>query len=291
MTAIKPANTTEVMKAKPKTMHGSITANLSGTINVASDELICDAMYMSMIGDDKLAIADHNNKAIKIVDLRHQRVVADIKLPYLWDIVLLDDEEQLAVTLPTKHVIQFLSISDDRLSKVRQLKVEGMCVGLAYYHHNLLVTFTGARGKIQIMTLEGNVLVTILATPFGESVFNSPYYIAVDQQNRCIYASDWQKEYNRITRMSLGGEVTGVYKDRTLNHPSGMVVLVDGSLLVCSQRTNTIPLISSDLINSRPLLQEKDEVKDPNCVALNREQNKLYVGNHHSDYIQVYDLK
>jgi hypothetical protein len=70
-----------------------------------------------------------------------------------------------------------------------------------------------------------------------------------------------------------------------------MVVLDDGSILVCSSRNNSVILISENLQKSRVILDKDDGLLCPWSLALDREKNKLYVGSgQFCKFLKVYDL-
>lgn len=145
-------------------MSDRATATSAGEINVqtANDRYTCMVMGMVTIGDDKLAVTDYNNNSVKIVKIKQQKVVSHIQLSYEpWDVVLISDDV-LAVSTPNEQTIHFLAISvSGKLSKGRELKVDGACRGLAYYGDTLVVTFDDQPGKVQIMNLQGKVLKSI----------------------------------------------------------------------------------------------------------------------------------
>ncbi|XP_060557235.1 uncharacterized protein LOC132717702 [Ruditapes philippinarum] len=253
-------------------------------VQTSSDKLNCCISGAVVITDDTVAVVDHNNCAVKIVDTKIKKIIAEKRLHDCPECLELIPENKLAFTIPYKRTITFLSIQNG-LSEVRRLKVDGRCRDLVFHDNKLIVSFE-MPGKVQIMDLDGHVCQAVEKDFYGDEL-TFPYVTFGIKSS--IYISD--KSKSTITSMNLNGEVLKGYKDERLLAPCGMVVLDDGSILVCSSRNNSVILISENLQKSRVILDKDDGLLCPWSLALDREKNKLYVGSgQFCKFLKVYDL-
>ncbi|XP_053376488.1 tripartite motif-containing protein 2-like [Mercenaria mercenaria] len=259
-----------------------ISVTLLDQINVKtiSDVFDCSIRGLAVIDTDRLAVADYLNGSIKIIDVKQKTIVSELKMPsYPWDVTVLQGD-QLAVTLPSKSLIQIFSCFD-ALSKVRQIKVNEACYGLAFIERSLIVEMKN--GKVKIINLSGVVLKTLECGELGDTS-----YVTACLNHRCIYASCGSS----VTRFNMSGEAVGRYTHESLKRLSGLAVLEDGSILVCDHGNSSIHLISGNMKSSRTVLRETDKRMNPGCMALDSEEKKLYIGSiNECNYINVYNLK
>ncbi|XP_053391524.1 E3 ubiquitin-protein ligase TRIM71-like [Mercenaria mercenaria] len=269
-----------------KDLYETLKAKPSGEINIKipSDKGNCSSPGVVVIGKDTLAVIDSSNDSVKIVDTKMKNVVSHKRLSSSPDGLEILPNDLLAIALPEEKMLLFLSIPYG-LSEVRRIQLDGKCRDLAYHDGKLIVTSKWP-GKIQIMSLEGHIFKTIEKDSSGNS-FDSPMVTVGGHKN--IYISDWSS--STITCMNWDGEVTNTYKDKHLVNLRSTVALEDGSILVCCRGNETMHIISGNLETSRELLEKKDGLLCPWSLALDSEQNKLYVGSGTiCNFLKVYDL-
>ncbi|XP_060573568.1 uncharacterized protein LOC132731404 [Ruditapes philippinarum] len=253
-------------------------------VQIPSDKYDCSIPGATVIAKDIVSLCDFSNSSVKIVDTQLKKTISEKALPDCPDNLALLPNDILAVTLSDMKTIAFLSIPTE-LTEVRRLEVDGNCKDLVYHDNKLIVAFEWP-GKVQIMDLDGHVYKSVEKDFYGNEL-KSPYVTHGAKKN--IYISDSIK--STITSMNLNGEILKGYKDERLVEPCGMVVLDDGSILVCSSGNNKILLISENLETTRVILEEKDGLYCPWSLTLDREQNKLYVGSGKKcNFLNVYDV-
>ncbi|XP_060570297.1 uncharacterized protein LOC132728642 [Ruditapes philippinarum] len=292
-TQIETIEPIKLVTEEPKkvgALYDRLSATFSGQINIKmlSDKTTYNITGIAIIGTDLLAVADFINSKIKTVDAKQHKVLSSLKLSSgPWDLARLPEDE-LAVTLPDEHIIQIVSTSGVP-STVKQIKVGGYCYGLAYSDEKLVVTLHTFPANVQTITMDGTVLQTIKFDTFGKGLFVFPWYVTINEMTKQIYISDSDKK--DIKCVDWNGEVEGVYTEPKLSCTYGLASLVDGTIIVSSYNNNTLHLVSSDFKKGRVLLQYKDGIRDPRCLAVNWDQRKLYIGCYQNVNIQVYDLK
>ncbi|XP_045172287.2 uncharacterized protein LOC123534213 [Mercenaria mercenaria] len=245
-----------------------------------SDRNDCRITGLAVIDRHRLAVADNINGAIKIIDVKRRTIISELKmLSEPWDVTLLPDD-QLAVTLPYKNMIKVFSFHNG-LSKVRQMSVNELCYGLAFFEGSLIVGMK--YGEVKMINLSGKVLNTFVC---GEA--DDVSYITVCPKLRYIYASSGRN----VTRFNMSGDAVGRFTHQSLKQPHGLAVLEDGSILVCNYGNNSIHRIAESMKSCRIILQETNYDVKSCCMALDSEEMKLYIGSgSECNYIKVYSLK
>ncbi|XP_060573341.1 uncharacterized protein LOC132731221 [Ruditapes philippinarum] len=250
-------------------------------VKTSKDKNTCWITGMTLLTPDLLIITDCNNNAVKMVDTSSQSVSDQLQLDdRSWDITRVTSTE-LAVTLPNKQTIQFISISSNKLIKRHTIKVGGECRGIVCYQGNLVVSFCN---PTKLQTLDMND--TILTTIDGKNIFKDPWYIICNRSS--IYVSDCKKK--TVTRLNWQGDVIGSYSG--MSYPTGMSLSDDGTVFVCDWERGVIEEISGDCSTGKVMLQN---LKRPWAVCLCRETKKLYyscytLGEKYGNYLHIYNL-
>ncbi|XP_045160520.2 E3 ubiquitin-protein ligase TRIM71-like [Mercenaria mercenaria] len=236
-------------------------------VKKAEDESSCWITGMTLLAPSKLLLTDLYNDSIKMVNVNNDSVTDELYLnTYPWDITPVT-RGQVAVTLPAKDTIQYVSASSNKLLLKHKLDVDGECYGLSCYGDKLAVTFC-CPGKLQIIDLKGKVQTTVATNSNGEDVFSKPDYVISNSHS--IYASDREKHV--VIRLNWQGELTGSYD--AMGSPRGLALLEDDSIVACDAYNSNIQHISADLKKGHVVFKD---VKYPQAIYLCGTNNKLYI--------------
>ncbi|XP_060561840.1 uncharacterized protein LOC132721537 [Ruditapes philippinarum] len=250
-------------------------------VKTSKDKRTCDITGMALLTPDLVIITDCKNKAVKMVDTSSQSVSDQLQLDdQPWDITRVTSTE-VAVTLPKKQTIQFISISSNKLIKKHNVKVDGICDGISCYQGKHVVSFV-TPAKLQILDMNGTILTTI----DGKNIFKSPDYITCNRSS--IYVSDW--EMKTVTRLNWQGDVIGSYGG--MIYPCGMYLSNDGTVFVCDKERNIIEEISGDCSTGKVVLEN---LNYPNTVCWCGETKKLYyscdiLDENNANFLYIYEL-
>jgi hypothetical protein len=204
-------------------------------IKTAQDRHDCWITAMTVLTHDLLIITDYENRAIKMIDISKNSVLAQQYLDSLpWDVTTVSKQE-VAVTCQDNQTIQFISVSRNNFMKKHTLKVDGICYGISCYKDKMVVSYQDP-AKVQILLNNGTVLQTIQ----DETIFKCPEYIT--SSDICIFVSDYTLK--TVTKLNWQGEVTGKYV--CTSRPSGLTMSDDTTVFVCYYDNNTIGEISGD---------------------------------------------
>ncbi|XP_060559965.1 uncharacterized protein LOC132720007 [Ruditapes philippinarum] len=189
----------------------------------SEDNSTCWITGITYLSPDLLVVTDHDNNTVKLLDTSSQSVCDQLQLDYKpWDITTVTSTE-LAVTLPDKHAIQFVSISSQKIKSKHSVKVHESCYGVSCYQDKLVVSFFYP-AKLQILDMKGTVL-----TIFGENIVHEPRYVACNSSS--IYVSD--VETRKVTRFNWQGDLIGSYG--RMGFPSGLALSDGDTIFVCDK--------------------------------------------------------
>ncbi|XP_060599758.1 uncharacterized protein LOC132753335 [Ruditapes philippinarum] len=262
-TLTQKAFNTEYQSVQVKSRQTSHAAH-AGKICVKTSkaECRCWIIGMTLLTPDLLIITDYLNKAVKMVDTSSQSVSDQLQLKFKpWDITTVTSTE-LAVTLPHIQIIQFISISSNKLIKKHTVRVARDCYGISYYQGKLIVSLRSP-AKLQILDMNGTILTTI----DGKNIFKDTCYITCNRHS--IYVSD--SGMKTVTRLNWQGDVIGRYSG--MSDFRGMSMSDDGTVFVCDQDRNVIKEISGDCSTGKVVLQD---LKSPHAVCWCGKTKKLY---------------
>ncbi|XP_060569579.1 uncharacterized protein LOC132727993 [Ruditapes philippinarum] len=257
-----------------------------GDINVktSSDKRECYITGCSVLNTNKLVLADYNNHKVKLISIENRRVQEEKALDSKpWDIAVMS-QDRFAVTMPYIKEIVVMT-TDDKLSCVRSIKVDRSCNGIDYNHDCFYVACLYPTSVI-VLNTQGDILNNI---PLN---FLLPDYIpciAVRKDSNLLYISDCGN--NSIVSVSLQGEVTATYKHIDVSGPQGVLMLDDGSLLVCCLGNGTIHKVNGDLKQGKIMYKEKAKTILQSIFYSSR-YNEFYVGCDNDDNkLKVFDTQ
>jgi hypothetical protein len=225
-----------------------------------------------------LIVADRPNCTIKVIDLRKQIVISELKLEKTaWSLAKIN-EDKIAVGI--QPGIQILSISKSGiLNKEHTISTKMTCFAIVHSNGKFIV----AEGSfVEILDMDGTVLRTIQTDSNSKQLFTSCYGIAISKNHKTIYVSDYGKE--SVTCFTLEGQLITIYRDKDLIKPWGVTADNEDNVYVCSTGlgNNCIHRLSNECNQ----LQVFPDVKVQCAFHTN---NQLFVGSHTS--VRIYNLK
>jgi hypothetical protein len=280
--------------------------NRTTTITVNFDKNYNSSIYgMCILSDTLLIAADNENKSIKVINTKDQRLVTTFYTESdPWSVTKVTDSK-IAVSLSNVEKIQLISVnkepdSDEVLLTIdNNITVNGKPIGIEYLDGKLYVVIPNSEIEpgIYIMTLDGTVIQNITRDSTGDQLFLFPLFIALNKQTYIMHVSDIGNNF--ITSLTLDGKVDFVYRDDNILQMPGMDVDGLGRVYVCRQNSN------DDIFEDNPhdvirlsayyrvksiVLAKKRNIKFPISVAYDDKIKRLYVGSKDSDVIQFFTI-
>ncbi|XP_045174684.2 uncharacterized protein LOC123535979 [Mercenaria mercenaria] len=253
------------------------------TVRTKSDSSSYNCCYITgcvILPSNKLVLVDSNYCKLKVLDRQSKTLIEEKKLDSKpWDIAVLP-QNQIAVTVPGNKEILIMKTAG-KLSPVHKISVKCNCYDI-FYHQDHIYVVCQNPNSVLVLDKQGNVQNTI---SLNNDIFKLPEYIVVSEDSRHIYISD--RGSRCIVSITLQGDVAAVYKDENLRRPQGMVMLDDGSLLVCCYLGGTIHHISGDLKQGQIMI---DGVPVPVSICYSHHHDEVYIGCL-GDQLKVFGMK
>ncbi|XP_052818113.1 E3 ubiquitin-protein ligase TRIM71-like [Mya arenaria] len=238
----------------------------------------------ALLSSGLLLLADWNNNNAKLVNVPARTVTSRLQLPgQPWDVCVLHDD-QAAVTLPNKSMIQLMSTKRGQLSCGKEIKVSPDCRGIAFYNSRLYVSYP-PNSRIEMMTLDGHIISTF-QTDDGRQLFQAPYYLTVSALTQpTLYVSDLTA--HTVLQLSLDGNVLYEYRDEQFICPQSVVEVGPGQFLMCGGGSHNVMLLTEKDGNMTEVLRQKDGLNKPYSVNFCPHTRTIVVGMYDNNSMKV----
>ena len=182
-----------------------------------------------------------------------------------WDVSLLSNSNAV-VTLPSKKQIHFLQ-TVPKLKTERIIQLDKQCWGVEVAGEEIYVLCVENfdDGEVRVLDMAGNVTRRLGVNQDGKSIFVDPNFVTLSADAGTVYVSD--AKTNTITRLKTDGRDIYTYQNINLKFPRGICVDGEGNMVICSQNSNEVRIVSSDGRKNTTLLSSKEGVRSPHCVA------------------------
>ncbi|XP_045174717.2 uncharacterized protein LOC123536015 [Mercenaria mercenaria] len=249
-------------------------------VRTKSDTCKCRITGCAVLSSNKLVLAYYCISKLKIVDIQSKTVTEEKALDSgPWDIAAMP-RDQIAVTLPDNSEVIIIKAASN-LSTVHNIPVKSECYGITYHQDHLYVV---CKYPYSVLVLDKQGTDWYMIS-LNNEIFKYPEYIVVSKDSRHIYISDYGIDC--IVSITLQGDVSAVYKHERLSGPRGMVMLDDGSLLVCCYTSRTIHHISGDLKKGQKMI---DDLPWTRSICYSHHHDEVYIGCK-SNQLKNYRLK
>ncbi|XP_052819104.1 uncharacterized protein LOC128244973 [Mya arenaria] len=229
----------------------------------------------AMLTPGLLLLADYYNHSVKLVNLNARIVTSCLQLPGQPYGVCVITEDQAAVTLKYKSMIQLVSTKAGQLSCGGIIEVSDTCHGIAFYNNRIYISYT-SYPRIEVRSIDG-CMISTLQIDDGKQLFRLPYCITVSSfKQPSLYVPDALD--NTVLQMSLDGKVLRRYQDKQLNSPESVVEVGPGQLLVCGKGSNNVMLLTERDGKMIEILGGKDGLYQPYSVAFCPQTRCIVVG-------------
>ncbi|XP_052760095.1 uncharacterized protein LOC128202938 [Mya arenaria] len=253
------------------------------------DKEDCHISGSAFIRPGTLLLADCNNRCVKTLDLTTGKVSARLDVDGSpWD-VFVQPDDMAAVTLMGLNfsTIKFISTRNAlTIASISCIFVDGWCKGIALSDGRLYLIFKEPTPRIEVRTVNGDILQTFDNTTLQKEVFRDPQCLIISRDDvSTIYVAD--NDSKTVSQLSLQGELLHTFSHNAL---SQALVDVDGSqVIVVCHDSNTVIVISGRDGRIKTMLGTNDGIKCPLTVAFCPTQKTLVVGGE-NDHVCVYKL-
>jgi hypothetical protein len=267
-------------------------------INPEGSQYLCDITGSIFLPDGSLILCDHGNSTVLLYDKDFNMIDKCKVKVKVWDVALTNIDE-IIVTLNCLKMLVYIKIKSGKLQQQKnKVSLKKEPLGIAAYKDNILISYHNnpGNGAIEIRHKSGKVLRDITVDDKGEELFNTPFYIDVNQQNGDIYVTDSRR--NRVTCLSFEGKV--LYKIESPEFRMLRKIIHDdqGNFLLCASLVNKLLLVKKGLSTSDVLpveMKANDTSKvflaactRPQTVSIRREDQTMIVGINCSNMMLVF---
>ncbi|XP_053385012.1 uncharacterized protein LOC128550288 [Mercenaria mercenaria] len=265
-------------------------------ISTAGDMNDCDIIDCCLLTEQYLIACDQGNRSLKLVDTKSKNLVyvrPVITRP--WAVTKIDNT-QIAMVRghnngESRNIIQFLTVTNAKtlVFQKRYILTEMYCYNIAYINDGRLVVSMAAdhEGKLQILSLSGEVLANIEYDDEGNKLFSRPDCIALDVTGTHLYVSDWYND--SITEIDIDNQVNWTFAHRFW-HPAGITTDKEGFVYVCEGGTGRVHVFHPNDSGVFVLLDKQSANSNPLSICFSLTENKLYLGHNGLNCIQVYKI-
>ncbi|XP_060553374.1 uncharacterized protein LOC132714497 [Ruditapes philippinarum] len=256
-------------------------------INLEGNQCLCDITGSIFLPDGSLILCDRGNSTVLLYD-KEFKMTSKHKLKCkVWDVTLTDTGE-IVVTLNCLKMLVYLKIISGKLQQQNMtVRLKRVPWGIASYKDKILISYHDNPGNsgIQIRHKLGRVLRNIIVDDKGELLFDSPFYIDVNQYNGDIYVTDSKR--NTVTCLSFEGKVLYRIESPVFMWPKKIIHDDQGNFLLCASLANKLLLVkkqsSSDLLSTDKKEDENIKVflnawTRPQTVSIRRDDQTMVIG-------------
>ncbi|XP_052778861.1 uncharacterized protein LOC128216342 [Mya arenaria] len=254
------------------------------------DENTCQIADIAILRENFLLITDKINSSMKIFNSESDTLVSYVKLRYQpWQITVTEQGEAY-VALEGQFKVLHLTSPGTDLATFRELSIDGKCYAVECFNKTLKIPCLSPAKLIEVDG-DGKLVRVInndlskFTTKYGEQFVSNPCWSTKDPVTGSMYVSCNQK--NSITEIRQDDTVKLFMKSDKLNGPYGMCMDTDGSIIVCSFKSNAVFRVmkNGDIQSVFPNPLEFTT----RAVALDKQKRLLYVAGN-SDKISVFQI-
>jgi hypothetical protein len=287
LTQLEQKKTIGILSEKPtKTADNlfQIKGNQSYNVKVKSDNDSCNVKSACCMEDGTIILVDGFNVKLKQLDRYNYTVTDYCDLPRQpWQVCMINNT-QVAVTIPSKEEVHFISL-ERNMKTTNKLKTDFSCTGLAYANNNLYIADNDT--SVYMYTLSGRKLNQFSNDQSGHRLFSDIYSLAVRQDATRIYVADW---YNGLIVLDNNGQIITSFNDEQLKAANCCYLTEAGSVLVSGDYSNNVLQLTCDgeLIGE---VTKADSGKGGiRSVCCNQQMTKMCISRYTDVNIEVFDM-
>ena len=265
-------------------LESTITFLAKYNVRLPEDKSKCEIVGAAFLADDRVVIADMNNKKLKLFDPKFAKAQSVTLTSEPRGVTVISPTE-IAVTLPDESKIQLVS-THKKLTTTRSILTSLPCYGITKNTNQELVVLCDDGFKttaIQVLDLDGKDLKTLKMNQRGHVMLKNPWDLAVNLDGQQVCVTDRGK----LVCIDLEGNHVFQYADENLVNARGVVVDELGRYYVCGTGSGNVHQVSADGKKTSVILGDSD-VSAPQAAAYHKSKRLLLLTSVSEDNVYMY---
>ncbi|XP_060600979.1 uncharacterized protein LOC132754381 [Ruditapes philippinarum] len=287
LTQLEQKKTIGTLSEKPAKTADSLfqmKGNQSYNVKVKSDKDDCNIRSACCMEDGTIILTDYNNKKLKRLHRYNYTVTDFCDLPGgPWEVCMINNT-QVAVTIPSKQEVHFISL-ERNMKTTNKINTDFKCFGLAYVNNNLY--FSDGVTSVYMYTLSGRKLKQFSKDQTGQKLLRNICSLAVNKDATRIYVADY---YNGLIVLDNNGQVITSFSDRQLKKATCCYLTETGSVLVSGFDSKNVLQLTRDGELIGEVIKADSEKWDITSVCCNQQMTKMCISRYPDDNIEVFDI-
>ncbi|XP_060608430.1 uncharacterized protein LOC132760470 [Ruditapes philippinarum] len=287
LTQIEQKKTLGILSEKPtKTADNlfQIKGNQTYNVKVKSDNASCYIRSACCMENGTIILADYDNMKLKRLHSYNYTVTDYCDLPGKpWQVCMINNT-QVAVTIPSKKEVHFISL-ERKMKTTNKINTDFKCYGLAFANNNLYIS--DGNTSVYMYTLSGRKLHQFSKDQSGHKLFSNICSLAVSKDATMIYVADY---FNGLIVLDNNGQVITSFNDKQLKGANYCYLTEAGSVLVSGYLSNNVLQFTCDGELIGEVIKADSEKEEIRSVCCNQQMTKMCISRYTDDNIEVFDI-
>lgn len=240
-------------------------------VRVKDDMYDCWVTGSCASQDGTILLADYGNTCLKRLPQDVKSIVDSCVFSYPPSSVCIVNEREAAVTLSERKRVQFVSLGKT-MNLARSMQVGIKCNFIAHRSDQL---YLSDKRNVYVYTLDGQQLRSFSSLKSAEKIFSGVYNIAVSQDGRTLYVTDWNRG---LIAMDLKtGHLLWKHDGENLINAAGVCVDGKDSVFVCGVGSNNVLQFNKHGKQIEETVTKADGISCPLSVCFDQTKSQLVV--------------
>ncbi|KAL3887968.1 hypothetical protein ACJMK2_000353 [Sinanodonta woodiana] len=191
-----------------------------------------------------LLLADESNKILHLLDSTYNPITSYGAKHYIFDVCVLDDNDDVAVTMPLENRVQFLSVSNGKITPTRTITTRYTCHGIAAAGKgNIIISgyrTVDRKPYWSHVTSEGKEICHLIESDCKDSYT----YVAVDSSFTRVYIT--VNMAHSLYCFDMSGKQKFCYRPDSLKNPRSVATDKYDNVYVAGYGSNNIHQLTPD---------------------------------------------
>ncbi|XP_060575747.1 uncharacterized protein LOC132733166 [Ruditapes philippinarum] len=253
-------------------------------IRLTSDQNAPMVNGSCVISDGSIVLADSDNKNIKLVDVKKQQVVDEVKFQTKpFDVCSIDRNGKNEIAVCQEDEVSVIYIQNDKLCSAFDINLNFYCFGIFCLDNILYISDTK---NIHLVDFTGRVLKTVaVEKPLGD--YGQLHDIYVCNKNKNIFVSCRTSHGKSLFCLNDNGEIINIIS-KEIAWCNGLADAGNGKVFACGIDSKNVTLLNNRCEIEKVVI--KDGLKNPISMCFDFKSGRLYVLHFMDDTVDIFEF-